>query len=488
MYAFPVLSTKLLAAGLDNSQIVITGVLIQVGYNLSSILFAAFYVRTYTRISLAGVDRAANIFACSLILGSLAMLIGLLASAEAAGEPVNGPAVSLLFLAWGVGLGLSAFHSLSLVNFIFVADKAQRRMGVASMTASLGIGSVVYTLLYQFALNYISLIHNMIVLLTSYVLLTGFRLVYMERGRFEAVPVLNEIPALLPTDDEESRGVVLGDNELEIEDLTLSEVSSARDARADRPGTLPVSSPVVAETAPTMWSYVQSRIVWLMSVSTFFGYGVGATFLSSIGSMAASLVGGGAEVDALTFHLTLSLLCMMLVARLATTVVYAHLNWPYVLAVWNVLLFVGILVFTANPTLTGAYASACLVGLGFGGTSSVPSVVATSNFPGSVQYYSVNIAVASTMMSLGPFIIGYMQTVIEEKSRIRLGAGFENLNTFIYFLAGSFFSTVCASMLGYEIRKEYLFEMSVMRAANVQNQVVEPQTRSGPRSLEIVQI
>ncbi|GBG30970.1 Hypothetical Protein FCC1311_071912 [Hondaea fermentalgiana] len=493
MNAFPVFSTKLLAAGLDTSQIVITGVIIQMGYGLSSILFAAFYARTYTRLSLAGVDRAANIFACSLVLGSLALLIGLLANAEAVGEPVNGAALSFLFLVWGSGLGLSAFHSLSLVNFIFVANKAQRRMAIASMTFSLGIGSVVYTLLYQFVLNSISLINNMVVLLVSYVLITGFRLVYMQRGRFEAVPVLSELPALVPA-DEEGRGSAESTTTLELGDLgSNSAESHHQGAHGDdllhSTASPPASDQIVAEAAPTVWSYLQSRIVWLLSVSTFFGFGVGATFLSSVGSLAASLEESEAEIDALTFSLTLSLLCMMLVARLATTIVYAHLNWPYVLAVWNVALFVGILVFTASPTMAGAYASACLVGLGFGGISSVPAVVATSNFPGSAQYYSVNVAVTAILMSLGPFIIGYMQTVIEEKSRIRLGSGFENLNTFIYFLVGSFFSTVCAVMLGYEIRKDYLLEMSVLRADPTHdNEVLEMQTRSNPRSLEIAQI
>ncbi|GBG30971.1 Hypothetical Protein FCC1311_071922 [Hondaea fermentalgiana] len=445
-FAYPVLSTKLLAAGLDTSQIVITGVLIQMGYGLSSILFAAFYSRTYKRVSLAGVDRASNILACSLVLISLAILSGLLTHAEASGEPVSGPIVSLLFMIWGTGLGLTAFHSLSLVNFIFAANKAQRRVGVASMTASLGIGSVVYTLLYQFVLNYISLVDNITVLLVTYGVITAFRLIFMQRGHFQPVG----------SDGASHGGVVSVAKDTQTRETNERLSNLVRDVDAHTAMTaVPVSIPVeAAETAPTMWSYLKSRIVWYLSIASFFGFGVGGTYLSSVGSLAASLVDGEAEIDALTFRLTLALLCLVLVGRLVTTFVYAHANWPYMLAVWTASQFVGNLVFTASPTLAGAYASACLVGLGFGGISSVPPVVATSNFPGSVQYYSVNVAVASILMSVGPFIIGYVQTVLEEQPRIRLGGDFENANTFVYFLACSFVSAFCAGMLGNEIRKE----------------------------------
>lgn len=504
MYAFPMLTPKLLNAGLSSSEVVIAGVLIQLGFGLVAFPFGHVYSNSVFSLGPAAMDRAMNILACSLMIVCLLIMIAATARAEETGDAVNAQLLSFAFMMMGCALGLSQFHSLSLVNFIFAADKAQRRMAVASMAFALGIGAVIYTLIYHYALIYLSLMYNFVVLLGGYLVLTGFRIKYMVRGRFEEPPSLElpQLPSILRSGSTSSASsttsrlssVFPGDSLANQSHQAHTVSAAAATASAHSPAesistsfaydesnsgdssgreehntegynvnSSTRSRPIVAsaQRAPTFHDYVSSRIVWLTSVSTFFGFGVGSTYLSSLGNLAGTLVEGEVQVELVTYYLTLAFLCFIILSRLITTIIYAHLNWPYVMTVWNVLLFVGILVYTAKPTLIGAYMSASLVGLGFGGLSSSPAVICTSNFPGSIAYYGMNLAVTTTVMRVGPFLIGYLETVIYEKSSL---AGFndedfENFSTFIYFLCGSFVSTACSFLLGREIQKDHLADL-----------------------------
>mmetsp|Transcript_22785 Transcript_22785/g.44773 ORF Transcript_22785/g.44773 Transcript_22785/m.44773 type:complete len:600 (+) Transcript_22785:213-2012(+) len=508
MYAFPMLTPKLLAEGVSSSQIVLAGVMIQLGYNSVCYPFGLIYPSNLCNLSPLGMDRACNAFALSLVIISTLLMVGLAHEAEVHNTDINGKVLCFAFLLWGSGLGLSSFHSLSLINFIFAADKRQRRMGVASMTFSLGIGAVVYTLMYHYVFSLTTLTYNFVILLGLYAILGGFRFKYMARGRFESVPVLElpvELPELssviptsgsgavvLPNDvsttpqqqrqEQEQR---LTQNEGGITSIELAERRSSSIMDVAMPVTttamqtpvqpLPTTPPPnanISSTPPKFKDYVTSPIVWYTVVSTFFGFGVGSTYLSSLGNLAATLVSTDEAADTVTYNLTLCFLCFVILARLITTIIYAHMNWPYVMALWNLLVFVGVLVYMTTPNLLGAYFSAAVVGFGFGGVSSVPAVIATTNFPGSIAYYGLNLSVAASVMAIGPFLIGYMETIIHEKSSL---AGFRDrdfdyMSSFVYFLCGSFVSTACSVLLGYEIHKDYKLEMSTMRAAEMQTQ------------------
>lgn len=503
MYAFPMLTSKLQDAGFDSSQVVIAGVLIQLGYGLVSYPFGRFYSSSRLQLSSAAKDRVVSAFACSLVLVSFIIMIGTVAPTEASSErKVNGPVLSFAFLVWGSGLGLSTFHSLSLVNFIFAADKSQRRMGVASMTFALGVGSVLYTLLYHYLLTKLSLMYNFVALFAAYAILTATRLVYMVRGRFEAVPMIEmpEVPTLMRTMSSNAvvRPHVREEGEVgarmhplrvstkdsfqskEALDLTATPPSHPSAMTAQEQATVPSGSSAstisqgqgearaVASQAPTLYDYLYSRVVWLTSVSIFFGYGVGSAYLSSLGNLASDL--NEEEAETVTYYLTLAFLCLIILSRLITTVIYAHMNWPHVLTLWNITLFAGVVVYLSKPTLLGAYLSSALVGLGYGGISSVPAVIATTNFPGASAYYSINLSVVAMVMSLGPFLIGYTETVIYAKSSL---AGFhadgaENFGSFIYFLCASCVSTISSYFLGREINKEYKLEQAALLAADEQ--------------------
>lgn len=491
-YAFPMLTPKLQLAGFNSAQVVITGVLIQLGYGLISYPFGRFYSSTALNLSPAWMDRVVNAFACFLVLTSIAIMIGVVAPTDLHEDvTVNGGALSFAFFLWGAGLGISSFHSLSLVSYIFATNKSRRRMAVASMAFAIGVGSVGYTLLFHYVFTRLSLTYNFVILIGAYAVLTALRLMYMERGRFDPLsdddkeaPMLSSPSNASSQSEVQAGSVVLPREESPDPAVTSSPDSSSTPAS--------VTAPTATSLAPKLMDYLKSKVVWLTSISTFFGFGVGSAYLSSLGNLATSLVDGADAIDDVTYNLTLSFLCLVILARLTTTIIYAYLNWPHVMTLWNATLFLGIIVYLSAPTLVGAYCSAALVGLGFGGVSSAPSVIASTNFPGSVAYYSINLSVAVTVMSFGPTLIGSIETVVYEKSSL---AGFndddfEYLASFIYFLCASFVSTAASVFLGLQIRKDYKLEIASLQTLEAELPQMISETNcekesARPRSIDI---
>mmetsp|Transcript_22190 Transcript_22190/g.43630 ORF Transcript_22190/g.43630 Transcript_22190/m.43630 type:complete len:584 (-) Transcript_22190:346-2097(-) len=516
MYAFPMFTSKFQDAGFDRSQIILAGVCIQLGFGLVSFPFGHFYSSSFLNLSTVGMDRAITALSSSIIAGGLLLMIVILSSMQdesgstSTGSSSNwsgpgisgGDALTFAFTVWGSGLGLSQYHSLSIVNFIFASDRSQRRMGVASMGFSAALGAVFYTLLYHNFFDEFSLTANIGLLLAAYIVLAAFRIKYMVRGRFEAVPVL-DLPSILPSDSSRSSTYPQGEylDQSEPPTIAAPEISDTdgrlRDMATGSDGIHsstdvseeqgPDSAPSLSSAnpdlssrnhlngsqdasgldtsvysgisthppGPTIQDYIFNRIVWLTFISTMFGFGVGVTFLNSIGTLAYTLVEDkdDAEVDTVIFRCTLAFLSMVVFSRLVVTFVYAQLNWAYVIAIWNVFLFTGVIMYVAKPSLGNAYLSASLVGFGYGGLCSSPTVLVTSNFPGHVSSYSMNLALTATVMRVGPFLVGYLETIIYETS-VLSELNDADMSSFFYFACGSMISTVSSLLLGREIAKE----------------------------------
>eukprot|EP00512_Aurantiochytrium_limacinum_P005664 CAMPEP_0171513348 /NCGR_PEP_ID=MMETSP0959-20130129/2167_1 /TAXON_ID=87120 /ORGANISM="Aurantiochytrium limacinum, Strain ATCCMYA-1381" /LENGTH=439 /DNA_ID=CAMNT_0012051409 /DNA_START=170 /DNA_END=1487 /DNA_ORIENTATION=- len=403
---------------------------------------------------------------------------------------------------------------MTIVNFLFASDKALRRKAVAFMTFAVGIGSCSFVILFYYAMTPLSLVNNYVTILCIFLLFSVLRVKYMVRDRFEEIPTLRiPGPSMIPgslvlpsldttlRESEEpsasssslatSRHQDLeipgsdGTNELALRDIHSpmpnAEGNQLRLVHNDdshlrissgiiAPATSDQQSPVFVEHRPTRKEYLESPVVWLTAISAFFAFGIGSIFLNSLGNLAQALVNADEEADKLTFNLTMTFLAMIILARLVGTIIYAHWNWPHVNTMWNAMLFGGLVIYVAYPSLAGAYLSSAFIGLDLEvGIVSCMAVISTVSFPGGVLDGSMNLAIAYTVTSPGPFILGLIQTVIYEKSSLSSFDVVEikSTSTYIYFLSATLFSTICSIALGIQLKhlaKLELESLSMLRS------------------------
>ncbi|GBG30968.1 Hypothetical Protein FCC1311_071892 [Hondaea fermentalgiana] len=477
VYAFPMLSVKLKAQGLSSDNVVIAGLMLQLGYGLVSYPFARFYMnkRLLGKYSPAQMDRIASIISAAMTLVASGIMIGAAAHASENDVPLSMPLFCIGFALWSAGLGVSFYQSMTIANYIFARDKALRRKAVAFNAFALGVGSLLWVVLFYYAMSKISLVNTLVTMTVMYAAAALFRIKYMVRGRFVTMPPEPSDPA--PVRAPATAGVVVHDASTVVEMTSISGSVGANGASIaeDEPEKLSTVLPpprpeeipkVVATPRPRRIDYWSSPVVWFTSVSGFFAYGIGSVALNSLGNTAALFVPED-EVDATTFSLSITFLVWIIMSRIVTTLIYAHLNWPHVNTMWNLLLFVGMVVYTAYPTLPGAYLMACLVGFGFGGIISTLAVISTSSFPGGIADNSMNLSIAFTITSFGPFLMGLIKNAIFAKAT-ESGLNtenFSNLSTYIFFVSTTFFSTACSMALGYHLKKAFKLEKQTMRAA-----------------------
>jgi len=511
------LTPKLQAAGLESSDVVIAGVMLQLGYGLISYPFAKFYMSNFRNLSPSEMDRLVSVISAIIVCAGLGLLIGTVVHADNADETVSMPLVCIGFLLWSAGLGISFYQSMTITNYLFASDKAKRRKATAFQSFSLGIGSCLFVVLFYYGMTPLTLTNNYIVILGIYIACAAFRIKYMVRDRFEEIPSLElpvpdiPVPSMVPgsivlpsegikstSQQQNQYQEDLGSNllhdtqagaagstsiDLHQNSLggTLEDFSSESHARVgssiapEIPSRSSTPPPAYAtERRPTRKEYWTSPVVWLTSVSAFFAYGIGSIFLNSLGNLAGDLVDDD-MADAVTFDLTMTFLALIILSRLVSTIIYAHFNWPHVNTLWNALLFAGIVIYVAWPTLPGAYLACCFVGFGFGGIVSCMAVISTANFPGGVADGSVNLSIAFTVTSPGPFLLGLIETAIYEKSSLTdfNVDEIKSKGTYIYFLCATLFSTACSVALGIYLKRAFKLEQETLRALKFQPSLIE---------------
>jgi len=502
IYAFPIFTPKLQEAGLQGTDIVMVGVMLQLGYAVISYPFAKFYNGNVLNLSPFALDRFVSAACTLLVCIAFCVLISGLIYSDQHHVPLSLTLTCTGHFLWSIGMGVSFFQSTTIVNFLFARDKGLRRKAVSIMSVGKAIASCLFAAMLYCTLPSFSLVNVYVVLFAIYILISTVRIRYMVRDRFDEIPTLH-IPgesivsdslALATSASSSSAAVVMDNSELEERDrLTddAEDVSSGVIVNNDLEGNTLDYSPQQSrpieleretnddedETSlsgtaqaldqlirtisrrPTRLDYLKDPVVWLTTVSGFFAFGIGAIYLYSLGNLAEEIV-DAYSVSQTTFSLTMTFLGLVLFARVLVFIIYAHFKWAHINTIWNVFLFAGLIIYVAYPTLTGAYVATGLVGFGFGGIMTCTSVISTTSFPGGVADSAINLAVAFSLMNLGPFVLLLLMTVIYAKSPLTNfnEAEIKSISTYIYFLSVTFFSTACSAALGVYLNKSFKLE------------------------------
>mmetsp|Transcript_25604 Transcript_25604/g.81480 ORF Transcript_25604/g.81480 Transcript_25604/m.81480 type:complete len:506 (-) Transcript_25604:106-1623(-) len=409
LYMSPMFTEKLIGdVGFTSANVVIFGVLLALGHGSLTYPFSRFY--NHLRTSPATTDRLATVITSAFIISST----GVLAIVLRQPQP-SAALVATLFLVWGIGLGWSFFHAMCLTNFLFADDNAKRRRAVASMSFAMGGGSLLFPIGFHFITSSLSLADNFAILTLLYAAIGAGRWRFMYRARF--APLSDDEPAI---------------------------VSSTAIPTASNP--IP---PVTRVARLGARDYLRNSIVWFTLISSFFAHGVGSTYNSAIGNFANDL--DVTDVEKATFAMSMAFVSSSLTARITNTVLYTLWDWPFVMVLWQCFLICGIVIYCSTQTALAAFVASVFVGLSHGGVSACLHVVASTCFPGTTADTGFNLALAFTLLSVSPPLLGYIQTVVYKAASL---AAFGNgtLATFFFFLGAAIISTASGLMLGVKLK------------------------------------
>lgn len=470
-YAFPMLTTKFQDLGLSSSNVVVAGVLIQLGFGLISYPFAAFYTSGFMNLGPLAMDRLVNVASTIIVCIGLGMLTRASAQAEKNGEPISVALVCIGCLLWSSGLGISFYQSLTIANEIFADRAATRRQAVAFLSFSVGLGSLFFVVLFYYAINPLSLLDNFGVIWGIFAFCAFYRMIYMVRRRAPE-PALKVVEPSLPDTEVgkrtfENNDIGSSTHDEDQADADPKLVKSKAEAKEADPRYSNVVDGEVGDDDTsdtdsgntqrrvTFYEYFTSPIVWLLSVSAFLSYGVGAIFLNSLGTLAGYFEEDEDQIDKLTFQFTVTLLCAIILSRFSTTVIYTYVNWSHLNSMWNFILLTGLIIYIAYPVVAGAFIGTALVGLGFGGVLSCLAVLATTSFPGGVIDGSMNLAIGFSVSSLGPILLSLIAIAIYKHSPLNDEDVVEikSPSTYIYFLSLVAFAFVCSVALGFILKR-----------------------------------
>lgn len=467
VYAFPMLTTKLQGAGLSSSNVVIAGVMLQLGYGLISYPFAKFYTRRFFNLGLAATDRLISIVSAIIVCIGLAMLLGAASVSASTNEPISMALVCIGCLCWSSGMGISFYQGMTIANITFAKNKALRRKAVAFLSFSIGIGSCFFVALFYYAMTPLTLLDNVVVIWAIYAGCAVFRIIFMVR---------KEVPQAIPAsqavkDSEPVHGSVpkvgLSDKK-DPENTNISD-TEARAGSSIAPEVIVPQEIPPEERRATRKDYFTSPIVWLLSVSAVLAYGIGSIFLNSLGNLAGYFVDDEDMMDKLTFQLSMTFLAMIILARFLTTLIYSYVNWPHVSTLWNCTVLAGMVIYVAFQSLAGAFLAAALIGFGFGGIVSCMAVVSSVSFPGGVADGSMNLAIAFSVTSPGPILLGLIGTAIYNASSLNEAGVVEikSVSTYIYYLCVLSFGTFCAVLLGCYLNRALKLETAILENEKV---------------------
>lgn len=367
------------------SEVVILGILNQAGVGITQLPLTLLmdWAQRSGRYSNEWLDAFMNVFAS--ILFSMAMLgtgtilylaVGMNALELKANRTLHMALLGLLFVIWGQAVGASYNSASSIVNYNHQDNDSERRKRIAIVSLCVGLGGVMFVIVYYFALDALELHVTFFGLAVWYVVIGCIRLRWMKRDK--------EVLAVIPVDAE-----------------------------------LAAAAEVKPTSQQSLCTLLRNVIVLLTITNVFIGLGTAGSILSSISLMAHELEENAEHANTLTFYLMLTFLLAQTMSRLINAVIYAYTNWPYVSAVWQNACVLGMAIFLTVPNTTGAYVSAVLVGASFGGFHSGFPVIAATSFPGYQKIdYPQSLGVCMFISALGLIVIGQIAKVVYETSSL----------------------------------------------------------------------
>jgi len=414
VYVSPLYTIQWKEWGLTSGQLTLLGVASQAGIGLGQYPCYLLYKWTSTNFKLQKADRIQGVFTSGCVIASTAG-VGLVLIY---GNASNFPLLVVLMLVYGMGTGATFTHAINVANFNLVKAPGMKRQAIGLMSFSFGWGGLTYALMYYYVVSLFGLSVNFFLLAFVTLLALLPRYLYIVRSK-EAIP-----------------------------EVELSEIHGSSQI-------VPTEERSAFRVVPlTIHDYLLNSIVWLSSITSAFGIGIGASFLAGIGNMSASVT--DYEPEYLTFQLTMVFLGVQTGARLATAVVYASYNNPFILAFWQVLQVMGIGCFLFKSNIVTLYASTVLVACGFGGIWAAFPVMVAVSWPGIPQVdYMRSISLAYFFCGSGTIIVVFIQNAL-----LQIGSWSElnpnmYLSAFIYYFISAAFCTALSVYLGLRVSRLY---------------------------------
>mmetsp|Transcript_2730 Transcript_2730/g.5266 ORF Transcript_2730/g.5266 Transcript_2730/m.5266 type:complete len:465 (-) Transcript_2730:431-1825(-) len=377
--------------GLSESDIVVLVVLSQAGLGVLQYphhLLSEWLIRSYQA---KHVD-----IILTLVSGVLLVVSNLLLATCT--SLYSFPFLSVVFFLNSVGTGLCFALVLNVANFNFFAQNAGswvRRVAVAELSISLGLGGCLFSIFYEYVLRHLNLAATFYVITASQAITLLLRILFLRKDfskrDYEMDPEqtnADKVAALEEESSSEPEYEQEGENEPKIEQQQVV---------------------VERERKPVLISaYARSSIVWLTSLCTAFGLAIGGVWLGSLGNLATYLHQPGN-----TFTLTLTFLIAQTLGRVFTALIYVGGDNPYVMTLWQIFNLLGFTVpFVWGVTFPVLYIATVLMGLSFGGIWGAAPVIAASNFPGGAHEFMRGLAILYMAITLIMIAAGFIQDVL----------------------------------------------------------------------------
>eukprot|EP01084_Bolivina_argentea_P252861 424579_1 len=410
--------------GLSQSQIVIVGVASHLGIGIVQFPLGYLYRSSWlTEKGLKFVDRFVITITITLLIVSTLGIYLFARFGSPSNATTNFVALTILFILFGSGVGGSFGHSCWCNNYNFQKSKYKKTV-IVTMSFTFGFGAFLFSLLYPYTFNKLSLADIFLIHFVLYASIGVFRVIILVR---HPTITINPITSVQYTQT--------GDSHLNAHD------DSAEDLKA-----------------PIKFQYVfKSVIAWLLFISTFFGIGIGGTFISMVADVVESIQG---ENDpTLTSRISMVFLGTQAMARLISAILVKYTLESLLLSFHLIEFIFCLYISISSLNVTSAYVISIATGWCFGGIWSLFPAVVSDYFPGGHHNFGPNLGLTIYAPAFGVLIVGIIETKIFEAQNGSNGCKSitdENNYCFKYvfiaFTAFSAFSSCLAMSLLYVMK------------------------------------